>query len=279
VKKDKTTKIKPKWMRIVFRRRVLVIGLLILQLALIVMTFFSAGTKYSLFAPIMSVISYGVVLYILGAEDKPAYKLTWVVLILAFPFFGGVFYLMFNKQWSAKKMEKRFNESDDKFSHFLVRDDKVERDLYEFDSGCYQNSKYLFSYKNFPVYENTSAEYLESGEKKLEKLLFELKKAERFIFLEYFIISRGEMWDEILGVLKEKAKSGVDVRVIFDDIGCFMLLPKDYHKTLEKSGIKCLLFNPFTPALSSLQNNRDHRKIAVIDGRCAFTGGINIGDE
>lgn len=271
--------VKPKWVRIVFRRRVLVILLLALQLFLIVMMFLSAGTNYSVFAPIMSIISYVVAVFILGAEDKPAYKLTWVVLILAFPFFGGISYLIIRNQWTTKRFEKRFNLAEKQSGDLLLCDDELKEKLKNFDKDCYQNSKYLYSYAGFPMYENTLTTYLESGEKKFECLICELKKAEKFIFLEYFIISQGYMWQTILDVLLQKAENGVDVRVIFDDIGCFMLLPKNYHKTLEKAGIKCVLFNPFTPVLSTVQNNRDHRKIAIIDGKVAFTGGVNIGDE
>ena len=275
----KETKVKPKWMRIVFRRRVFVISMLLFQIFLIVMMFLSAGTRYSVFAPLLSIISYGVAIFILGAEDKPAYKLTWVVLILAVPFFGGISYLIIRNQWTTKSFGKRLELVEKERQKLLTSDEGLMEKVKEFDKGCYMNSKYLYSYAGFPIYENTGAEFLESGEKMFEKLVTELKKAERFIFLEYFIISRGYMWETILKVLMKKANNGVDVRIIFDDIGCFMLLPKNYHKTLEKAGIKCVLFNPFVPILSTVQNNRDHRKIAIIDGKVAFTGGVNIGDE
>lgn len=277
--KNEAVHTKPKWMRMVFRRRVFVILLMLLQIALIVQMFLSAGTKYSVFAPLMSFVSYVVSIFILGAEDKPAYKLTWVVLILAFPFFGGVSYLLIRNQWFAKSFNKKFKEIESRSELLLIPDEKVEKKLSKYDKDCYQNSKYLCHYAGFPVYENTKAEYLKSGEEKFEKLIIELSKAEKFIFLEYFIISQGYMWETILDILIKKVKDGVDVRVIFDDIGCFMVLPKNYHKKLEDAGIKCVLFNPFTPVLSTVQNNRDHRKIAIIDGLVAFTGGVNIGDE
>ncbi len=270
---------KPKWMRMVLRRRVFVIALLLLQLFLIALMFLRAGTSFSLFAPIMSIISYIVAIYILGIEDKPAYKLTWMVLILAFPFFGGVLYLAMQFQGKANKTEKAFSDIEEKTMPLLAKDIKTEEKLKAFDINNYQTAKYLSSYKGFPVYENTSIKYFEAGEKKFESLIYELENAEKFIFLEYFIIAKGIMWDTILRVLEKKVKEGVEVRVIFDDIGCFMLLPKNYHKTLEQKGIKCVIFNPFSPILSTIQNNRDHRKIAVIDGKTAYTGGINIGDE
>jgi len=143
----------------------------------------------------------------------------------------------------------------------------------------YNQSSYLLNIANLPTYENTLVEYLEIGETYYKRLIEELKKAERFIFLEYFIIDEGKMWDSILEILKEKVKEGVDVRVIYDDMGCIVTLPKQYYKTLSKYGIKSCSFNKFVPVLSSRLNNRDHRKIVVIDGRIGFTGGINLADE
>lgn len=111
------------------------------------------------------------------------------------------------------------------------------------------------------------------------RLIEELKKAESYIFLEYFIVEEGQMWNTILDVLTQKAAQGVEVRCMYDDVGCFFRLPKDYPAKLEKRGIQCAVFNPFVPFLSAMQNNRDHRKIAVIDGKVAFTGGVNLADE
>lgn len=270
---------KPKWVRMVLRRRFLVITLLLLQIWLIVMMFLSVGTNYSVFAPTMSLLSYIVVIYILGIEDKPSYKLTWVVLILAVPFFGGLFYLMLRFQGGRKTFRKKIETIEKETNSLFIRNAESEEKLKNFDINNYMLSKYLFGHKGFPVYENTGVEYYDTGEKKFESMISELKKAEKFIFLEYFIIGKGKMWDSILDILQEKVKKGIEVRVIFDDIGCFALLPKNYHKYLESIGIKCVLFGPFVPILSTQQNNRDHRKIAVIDGKVAFTGGVNIADE
>lgn len=121
--------------------------------------------------------------------------------------------------------------------------------------------------------------YFSSGEAMYEQLIPVLQQAEHFIFLEYFIIQEGKFWNSILDVLTQKAQNGVDVRLIYDDMGCFLLLPPDYQKTLSERGIRCVVFNKFRPVLSTLQNNRDHRKIAVIDGKWAFTGGVNLADE
>ena len=129
------------------------------------------------------------------------------------------------------------------------------------------------------MYENTSVEYFSLGEDKFEALKRELRQAERFIFMEYFIVERGYMWDSILEILEEKVKEGVEVRVMYDGMCCLMLLPYHYPKVLEAKGIRCKMFSPIKPTLSTYQNNRDHRKIVVIDGHTAFTGGVNLADE
>ena len=123
----------PKWMRMVLRRRVFVITLVVIQVALVIMMFLSVGTNYSVFGPLMSIISYVVAVYILGAEDKPAYKLTWVVVILAFPFFGGVFYLMLRSQKSTKTFERKFAELEEKTMPLLVRSEETEEELKNYD--------------------------------------------------------------------------------------------------------------------------------------------------
>ena len=130
-----------------------------------------------------------------------------------------------------------------------------------------------------PPCRHTFTEYLPSGEQKFERLKEELVKAKRYIFLEYFIIQEGIMWDTVLEILKEKVKQGVDVRVIYDDVGSLTTLPYHYERKLEAAGIACCVFNPFVPVLSARLNNRDHRKILVIDGYIGFTGGINLADE
>lgn len=139
--------------------------------------------------------------------------------------------------------------------------------------------EYLDKFAGFPVYENTRTRYLSPGEEIYKVLLQELEKAKAYIFLEFFIIEEGIMWNSILEILKRKAAQGVDVRILYDDIGCFLRLPKDYPKKLKSYGIRCLVFNKFKPLLTATQNCRDHRKIVAIDGKVAFTGGFNLADE
>jgi cardiolipin synthase len=144
---------------------------------------------------------------------------------------------------------------------------------------CLPQVRYLQEYTGFPVYTRTMTEYYPSGEAFFRQLMPELEKAESYIFFEFFILRRGKMLDPIIDLLERKVRQGLDVRFIYDDLGCFMSLPSDFKQSLEKKGIQCIIFNPFKPIVTSMQNNRDHRKIISIDGKTAFTGGINLADE
>ena len=187
--------------------------------------------------------------------------------------------MIFNFQSSSKKFKKNISKVEEKARHLYglpaIDYDNVKKEIPEFMPQVH----YLQEFGGFPIYNRSSSKYLSPGEMKFEYLMLELEKAEKYIFLEYFIIQEGKMWDSILEILKRKAKQGVIVRIIYDDMGCFLLLPKLYPKELKKFGIECVVFNRFRPFLSAVQNNRDHRKIVSIDGKVAFTGGINLADE
>ncbi len=161
----------------------------------------------------------------------------------------------------------------------LTQDEEAKRLLRETDLSVYRQSKYINDYGHFPVYRNTATEYYKCGEEMFPAMLEALRSAEHFIFMEYFIINQGYMVQTIVDILEEKAKQGVEVRLIYDDMGCIGTLPPHYYKILQKKGIKCAAFNPFRPVMSVIMNNRDHRKILVVDGTVGFTGGINLADE
>lgn len=268
-----------RWLRALFRRRVLTIGLLILQIVFLC-NLIADGSKLSeRISGILTIVSVIAVLCIVSKKDKGAYKIAWIILILTFPLFGGLMYLMFNFQSSTRR-----------FSDDILRAQQKAEPLYllpgnDFEMAAEQQPehiaqiRYLQDFAGFPVYGNTKTRYLTPGEQKFAVLLEELKKAKHYIFLEYFTIQEGLMWNSILEILKEKASQGVLVRVIYDDMGCFLTLPEHFAEQLKTYGIQCAVFNPFRPFLTVKQNNRDHRKITVIDGKVAFTGGINLADE
>jgi cardiolipin synthase len=227
----------------------------------------------------LNILSILVCLYITGKKEKSAYKLTWIFIILMFPLFGGVLYIIFFTQSNPRRLRRIIAEETRRCRPAYSLTENVLPVLEECREECLPQAWYLQNYAGFPVYTHTQTEYFPSGEAFFERVLPELEKAEQYIFLEYFILRQGVMLDPIIDILEKKARLGVDVRLIYDDLGCFMSLPQDYKEHLHRRGIKCIVFNPFTPLLSSLQNNRDHRKILSIDGKVAFTGGINLADE
>ena len=225
-------------------------------------------------------LSIWLALYILGLKNGPVdVKLPWVVLILLFPVFGSIFYLLFRNQKVRKKI--RLNIESQAYATSKVIHDATDTydTLKELDRSIYNQSKYIFKTTNMPIYQNTESKYFEIGEEYYKDLIEELKKAEKFIFIEYFIIKMGTMWNTIFNILKEKAASGVEVRILYDDFGCITSLPTNYKQHIEKYGIKCEVFNTIYPIVTLAHNNRDHRKIVVIDGKVGFTGGINLADE
>lgn len=268
-----------KFFKSVLGTRIIIAALIILQFIFIAYSVISRSAVSKVLTSAMTFLSLAVSVYIISRRDKGAYKLTWVFLILVFPLLGGLCYLIFNFQISTRMFNKKITKAHTEASplYYLPKDAKASAK--EAFPSLLPQIDYLQNFAGFPVYDGTRVEYLTPGEVKLERLLKELKKAEKYIFLEYFIIEEGIMWNSILDVLKEKAKSGVKVRVMYDEMGCFFLLPKNYPKTLKSYGIECVVFNRFRPFLSTVQNNRNHRKIAVIDGKVAFTGGINLADE
>ncbi|MDR0720071.1 MAG: cardiolipin synthase [Treponema sp.] len=268
-----------KWIRVFFKRRILFIGVLLIQLVFIVFVLASSSRAFRYADYGLNALSLVVSLHILNKREKSAYKLTWIFIIMLFPIFGGVIYVVFHTQNSPKKLKQKLLDLDKQFRPFyLIPGDKLPL-LEETFPECKNQTKYLQQYAGFPVYTNTETQYFGSGELFFERVLEELKKAEKYIFLEFFILKQGQMLDPIVEILERKANQGLDVRIMYDDLGCFMTLPSNYKDQLEQKGIKCTVFNPFKPVLSSLQNNRDHRKIISIDGKTAFTGGINIADE
>ena len=171
--------------------------------------------------------------------------------------------------------EQRIEESRD---YLQVRPETRER-LEKMDPSAANQSRYISDISRFPVHENTTAEYFQVGDDMFPVLVRELKQAKKYIFIEYFIINDGIMWQTILHILGKKAAEGVDVRLIYDGFGCLTTLPHKYYEELRKKGIACQVFNPFRPLLNIIQNNRDHRKLCIIDGWVGFTGGINLADE
>lgn len=220
------------------------------------------------------------ILQIINDTVHPSTKLNWIIVILIFPIFGVPMYLFNGGGRPAKRMKRKVDKArEEAFEEWEKLGAKPA--LPAQTTRADGISKYVAAYAGYPVYKNGGVEYYKSGEEAFPKMLEALKKAEKFIYLEYFIIAHGKMWSEILKVLLEKATQGVEIKIIYDDFGCMMTLPPRYEKYLEDlhENIKCLSFNSVVPFFSLKMNNRDHRKLMIIDGKTAFTGGINLADE
>lgn len=264
--------------KVVFGRTVVYLLILLVQIFVLYLALMNYR-QYSLFFVASSILSAIVVLVVVNEEINPMYKLAWIIPVVAIPVFGTFTYLLVRIQPGPALMKKNQDKIAEEIAPFMQPDKGIQESIKKESKDLYNTSRYLQRTMNYPVYGATKTEYYSSGEKLFRKMLIELGKAKEFIFLEYFIIEEGIMWDSILELLKEKAKQGVEVRVMYDGTCCFKLLPYSYPEKLKEMGIEAKIFSPIVPILSTHQNNRDHRKILVIDGKVAFTGGINLADE
>lgn len=260
--------------------RVVLVALAILvQLTWLSLSVWTISRYHRLASLLLVLASWILSVHIAGRPGNSSFKLSWIILILAVPFVGIILYLCFGRQRLFAGAEQRHEQIFDELKKTLVQDTQAEKEIAAKNAAVARQVAYIRGKAGYPVYRNTDTRFLPSGEVYFPTLLAELKKAERFIFLEYFIIEHGYVWDTILEILKEKAAAGVEVRVLYDDVGCIQRLPMRYPGELESFGIHCHKFNPFVPVISAIMNHRDHRKIVVIDGCVGFTGGINLADE
>jgi len=231
--------------------------------------------------PILAFASYFVsliVILVLVKKDKAsAYKVSWIIVVMGLPILGGILYLLFGDKRPVKRIAAHMKEhaliakalEADEMPDMSQVKDRRRADFFE----------YIRQVSSYHAYESTQLTYYSMGEDMFEDMLIELEGAKKFIFMEYFIIKKSEMWDRLCEILVRKAAEGLDVRLIVDDLGSFSLFSPAYVAALEKKKVKVIRFNPIIPFLSLFMNNRDHRKITVIDGHTAFNGGKNIADE
>lgn len=236
----------------------------------------------SLSAPVTmtaDILSILLVLWIVNKEINPSYKLACTILILVLPVFGMVVYLLFGESRVAKKMTEESDAVVQEIENYFRENDKVREKIEALDEGISNQSAYIRDYAKFPLHSHTSTRYYPLGEAMFLDMLEDLKKAKHFIFLEYFIIHEGKMWNSILEILEQKVKEGVDVRLIYDDMAVLRHYRTDIIKSFRQRESNVRQFNPVRPILNIVLNNRDHRKILVIDGHTGYTGGINLADE
>lgn len=264
---------------VIYGRILMIIALLIIQIAILGFTFMWLSEYFPYIYGVFTILTAILVIYILNKNENPSFKLAWIVLFVVSPVFGALFYLFVKFQVESKLINYKLLKIIGETQQYLSQDKEVIAELEEVDMQVANLAKYMINIGGYPIYKNTDIAYFSLGEEKFKEMKEQIKKAQKFIFMEYFIVEESYMWNSILELLEEKVKEGVEVRFMYDGMCSLSLLPYDYPKTLEKKGIKCKMFSPLRPVLSTAQNNRDHRKILVIDGKVAFNGGINLGDE
>lgn len=276
---SKKTVAKKKFFKMVFSRAGIFVILILIQLLVFLGIPYYLKEYATFIYSAMSVMEIVVLVYIINTEGNPAFKMTWMLCVMALPVIGTVFYIYVHLQLETRFVQNRLAALRMETEPYMDQDEKVTEALWASKSANAQLSYYLSHQLGFPTYRNTEVEYFPVGEDKFASMIKVLEKAEKFIFMEYFIVEEGIMWDTILEILKRKVNEGVEVRFMYDGMCAFDLLPYSYPKKLQKFGIKCKMSNKIRPFVSTIQNNRDHRKICVIDGQTGYVGGVNLADE
>ena len=235
-------------------------------------------TSFVFIEVVLHILSVLIVLNIVRTSRHLSSDLMWILLIMLFPVFGTFVYVLMLMSLLFGKTFRNFIQEQKKASSYYIQDESIIDEIRN-ENPDYVSQLAFLSEEGFPFYHNTGFEYYAPCENGFDVMLNELKKAEKFIFMEYFIIEEGIMFNSILSILEEKVKQGVEVRIMYDDMGSLGTLPASYAKQLEKKGIKAVSFNRISPIINTIMNHRDHRKILVIDGRVAFSGGANLADE
>lgn len=257
-----------------------IIGIGLIIEVLILITLFRYFSTQSIWIEgILRFLSIFLVISIINNSRHLSVDIIWILLIMLFPIPGTLIYILLGANLIASKTLKHIVEETEISEKYFKQESDILKEMSDKMPDLRGDFHYISESAGFPFYRNTRFDYYSLGDIGYPVMLEEMKKAEKFIFLEYFIIEEGIVWEGMYKILKEKASEGLDVRVMYDDLGSLNTLPASYEKTLEKEGIKCVRFNKINPILGIVMNHRDHRKIMVIDGKVGFSGGINLADE
>ncbi len=265
--------------RAIFSRLGLMAVLVLVQFAIPILVFLYFEEYVSWLYSVMLIFTFVMSLVLLNSSLDPSAKITWLVIFTIVPVFGAFFFWYTRSDVGHRLLRKQLNQMQKKTRDKLTTAGELSEALTEDAAPMEALSRYLSRAGCYPVYHNTQVTYLPSGEATFEAMLREVEKAEHFIFLEFFVVAEGVMWGKLLEILARKAAAGVEVRLLYDGTCEFTTLCRDYPKRLKRLGIKAKVFAPITPFVSTHYNYRDHRKILVIDGHTAFTGGVNLADE
>lgn len=260
--------------------RVIFVMLALLIQVVWLYSLFSSLNEYStLISLLCSIAALILVLRIYGGYENAAFKMPWIFLLLSFPLPGLFLFLLFGRKNVTRKMRRRFEEIDPKLLAEIRQDPSVMAALEARDLSVANQCRYIHSYGQYPVYQNTDVRFYPDAAEGFEAQLDQLSKAESFIFMEYHAIEEGRSFARLKEVLADRVRYGVEVRVLYDDIGSIGFLDSSFIRRMEDIGVQCRVFNPVIPVLNFFMNNRDHRKITVVDGKAGFTGGYNLADE
>lgn len=251
----------------------------LLQIAWFLVLFINLRLYSDYISLAMTLLAIVVAIFMYRRDTNGAFKLSWVFVILAFPVLGLGIYLLLGRPDTTKGMRKKFEQNESEIYSRLTQEEAVFTTLSHMDLSVANQCHYIHRWGRFPVYNNTDIKYHKDTSAAFEDLKEALSKARKFIFMEYHAIEDDKAFDELVEILEERAKSGVEVRILYDDMGSIFFINKDFINRMEERGIKCMSFNPVVPVLRLFMNNRDHRKITVIDGEIAFTGGYNLANE
>lgn len=265
--------------KLVFSRTVISIISILVQLFIFFGMYYFFNEYMGYFYLMFLLIGFIIIVELINKDINPMFKLAWIIPVLLIPILGVLLYIFFDNQASPKKMNKKISILENKYNKSIKQDCFLYEEIYKKDKQVASLVKYMNDYGNFPIYKNGETRYFAFGQDYYEDLIGELKKAKKYIFMEHFIVAHGRLWYKILEILKQKAREGVEVYFMYDGMCAISSLTFDYPNQLSMYGIKCKMFNKITPLMASIQNNRDHRKIVVIDGLVAYTGGVNIADE
>lgn len=251
---------------------------IVLELAQLLVVF---TLLYEYFLPItvLGVLFHiGVLLYVINKDEIPEFKIPWLIILFLLPVIGAFIYMLFTSTGQSRKEYPKFEDAHRRLLPYLEQWGAEREEPEKMDADARSQAAYLYRAAGMPC-GGGYVTYYPLGEDFHAALLESLEQAEKFILMEYFIIQQGKMWNPIHEILKRKAAQGVKVYLMYDDFGCMVTLPEQYYEEMEREGIHCIPANKFKPVLSRIHNNRDHRKITVIDGRVGFTGGVNLADE
>ena len=253
--------------------------LVILQAALLSVLYIRFTEYIANINVIMGIFTAVMVIYLYNSKMDSSSKLTWMMLIAIFPIPGAILLNFTRMDYGSRTLKRSVKGMIERTRGKIPQDQEIIEALDEDGGGVDDLYRFIGKTGNYPIYRNTAVKYFADGTDFLQAVLEDLEKAKDYIFIEYFIIAEGYMWGRILDVLARKAAEGVDVRVMYDGMCEMLLLPPDYPARLGKLGIKCREFSKLYPFLSTYYNYRDHRKILVVDGKAAYTGGLNLADE